>query len=125
MIIDTDVIVWSMRGNQNAAQAITENQPFSITGMTYMELIKGARSKAEQNAIISEINRMGIQVLHASEEQSALAITLLKDNHLSNSLDIADALNAAIAISTGTELLSSNKKHYGPISGLKYREFQP
>ena len=90
-----------------------------------MELLKGACNKAEQDAIVSEVTRLGITVLQATNEQSSLAITLLRDYHLSNSMDIADAINAAIAISTGTELLSSNKKHYSPIKGLKYREYCP
>ena len=90
-----------------------------------MELLKGARSRAEQNAIISELILLDIHVLHSTEEQSALAITILRDYCPSTSLDIADAVNAAIAISTGNELLSANKKHYCSIKGLKYVEFQP
>ena len=125
MIIDTDVLVWSMRGYQKAANAISENSPYAITWITYMELIKGARDREEQKAIIAEITRSGIQILHSSSEQSALAITIMRDNHLNNSLDIADAINAAIAISTGNELLSSNKKNYGPIIGLKFVEYKP
>jgi len=112
-----------MKGYQKAADAITDNSPFAITWITYMELIRGARDKAEQKAIISEITRHGIQILHSSAEQSALAITILRDYHLDNSLDIAVAINAAIAISTGNELMSSIKKHYGSINGLKYIEY--
>ena len=124
MIIDTDVLIWSMRGYQKAADAITDNSPFAITWITYMELIRGARDKTEQKAIISEITRLGIQILHSSAEQSALAITILRDYHLDNAVQIAGSINAAIAISTGNELMSSNSKHYGSISGLKYVEFQ-
>jgi len=125
LIIDTDVLIWSMRGNRKAAEAITENSPFAITWITYMELLAGARDKSEQKAIISEVSKLGIQVMHASPEQSALAITIMRDYRLSDHIDIADAINAAIAISTGSELLSSKKKHYLPINGLKYVEFQP
>ena len=125
MIIDTDVLIWSMRGYKKAADAITDNSPFAITWITYMELIKGARDRVEQKAIVSEITRLGIQILHSSAEQSALAITILRDNYFESLLSIADAINAAIAISTGNELLSANKKCYGSISGLKYVEYQP
>lgn len=125
MIIDTDVLIWSMRGNLRAAQAIQENSPFSITWITYLELLQGARSRAEQNKIVAEINRLEVTVLHATQEQSALAITVFRDYHLSSSLDIADAINAAQAMSTGQALLSSNKKHYGSIKELRYKVFKP
>jgi len=114
-----------MRGHKKAADVITENCPFAITWITYMELLKGARDKAELKDIISEISRLKIKVLQASPEQSTLAITIMRDYHLRNSLDIADAINAAIAISTGSELLSANTKHYSMINGFRFVEFQP
>ena len=90
-----------------------------------MELLKGARNKSELNEIIEEIKRKEIKVLHASAEQSALAISILRDYHLSNSFDIADAINSAVALGIGEELLSSNARHYSAIKGLKFVEFHP
>lgn len=39
LIIDTDVIIWNLRGNLNAKKIINKNIPFSISVVTYMELV--------------------------------------------------------------------------------------
>jgi predicted nucleic acid-binding protein len=125
LIVDTDVLIWSMRGYPKAAKVIGENSPFSITWVSYMELIKGARNKRELNALTQEIRTKEVRIIHASEETSALAVSLFRENHLVNAMDIGDAINAAIAISRNESLLSANKKHYGALKGLKYVEYRP
>ena len=114
-----------MRGYPEAAKIIEENSPFAITWITYMELVKGARNKQELNALTWEIKSKNVTVIHASDATSALSLSLLKENHLVNSMDIADAVNAAIAIARNEPLLSANRKHYGAVKGLKYVEYQP
>jgi predicted nucleic acid-binding protein len=41
MIMDTDVLIWYMLGNENARKAIDNTGRFSISVITYMELIQG------------------------------------------------------------------------------------
>ena len=41
MIIDTDVMIWFLRGNQKAIDFIMDAMPFSISIVTYMELVQG------------------------------------------------------------------------------------
>ncbi len=38
MLIDTDVIIWYMRGNPNALNALEQHKGFTISVVTYMEL---------------------------------------------------------------------------------------
>ena len=45
MIIDTDVLIWFLRGNENAQRIIKANIPFKISVINYMELVQGMRSK--------------------------------------------------------------------------------
>ena len=47
MIIDTDVLIWFLRGNQKAIDFIVDATPFSISIVTYMELVRGMRDKRE------------------------------------------------------------------------------
>ena len=47
MILDTDVMIWFLRGNQRAIDAVMEAMPFSISIVTYMELVRGMRDKRE------------------------------------------------------------------------------
>ena len=47
MIIDTDVMIWFLRGNQRAIDLVIDAMPFSISIVTYMELVQGMRDKQE------------------------------------------------------------------------------
>jgi predicted nucleic acid-binding protein len=39
MLIDTDVLIWYLRGNKNAQNIVHENIPYKISVITYMELL--------------------------------------------------------------------------------------
>lgn len=47
MIIDTDVLIWYLRGNTKAKEIVENNIPFSISVVTYMEIIQGMKNKEE------------------------------------------------------------------------------
>jgi predicted nucleic acid-binding protein len=46
MLVDTDVLVWYMRGNEKAKRVIKNLNSFSISVVTYIELVQGLRNKA-------------------------------------------------------------------------------
>ena len=47
MLIDTDVLMWYLRGNEKAKRIIEEQDGFSISVITYIELVQGMRNKNE------------------------------------------------------------------------------
>jgi len=47
LIIDTDVLIWYLRGNTKAKEIVENNIPFSISVVTYMEIIQGMKNKEE------------------------------------------------------------------------------
>jgi predicted nucleic acid-binding protein len=47
MLIDTDVLVWYMRGNEKAKHLIRSTNGFSMSVVTYIELVQGLRNKRE------------------------------------------------------------------------------
>jgi predicted nucleic acid-binding protein len=49
MVIDTDVLIWYMKGNPNAYKTIENSKYFFISVVTYMELVQGMRDKNELN----------------------------------------------------------------------------
>jgi predicted nucleic acid-binding protein len=51
MLIDTDVLIWYMRGNRKAFKAVEALGEFSISVVTYIELVQGLRNKAELNTL--------------------------------------------------------------------------
>ena len=55
MLIDTDVLIWYMRGNEKAYQTIENSNNFFISVVTYMELVQGLRNKKELNHLQSAL----------------------------------------------------------------------
>ena len=125
MIVDTDVLIWYMRGNENAYQLIEKLTEFNVSVVTYMELVQGMRNKNELNSLRKALHVWNTKVLYISEEISAKAMFLVEQHYLSHSLQLADALIGSTAIHYGLPLVTANDKHYKIIKGLKIRKFKP
>ncbi len=125
MIIDTDVLVWYMRGNERAYQLIEKLSGFNISVITYMELVQGMRNKNELNSLRKALLFWNTKILYLSEEISAKAMFLVEQHYLNHSLGLADALIGSTAIHYGLPLVTANDKHYKIIKGLKIKRFKP
>ena len=125
MVVDTDVLIWYMKGNQNAYQAIEKSKHFSISVVTYIELVQGMRDKAELNNLRRALNAWGSKILYISEEISVKAMFFVEQHFLSHSIQLADALIGATAISHGLPILTGNHKHYKILKGLQVKKFRP
>ncbi|MDX8397578.1 MAG: type II toxin-antitoxin system VapC family toxin [Mariprofundaceae bacterium] len=125
MLIDTDVIIWHMRGNEKARDVIYELKEPAISIITQMELVQGLRNKQEQVLLHRFIEQFGFQVIAVSEVISQRALFLMEEWRLSHQMLMADALIAATAIEHGLSLLSGNEKHYRFLTMLKLEKFKP
>ncbi|MEH6552234.1 MAG: type II toxin-antitoxin system VapC family toxin [Pseudomonadales bacterium] len=125
MLIDTDVLIWNLRGNVKAAELLDNAGAFTISAVTYMELVQGTRNNAELQAL-----RRAIQYWHAtirpiSSDISARAMFLVETYALSHNMQMADALIASTALTMGESLLTANDKHYRMIGDLDIDIFRP
>ena len=125
MLIDTDVIIWYMRGNQNALTILEKHKGFSISVVTYMELVQGMRNNNELNSLRKALKLWDSKTIHITEEISSKAMFFVEQHYLSHSMKLADALIAATAISYGTSLLTGNDKHYSVINESEVSKFRP
>ena len=82
MIIDTDVLIWYMRGNERAYQLIEKLTGFSISVITYMELVQGMRNKNELNSLRKALHIWNTKILYISEEISAKAMFLVEQHYI-------------------------------------------
>jgi len=110
MIIDTDVLIWYMKGNEKAYKAIERVNNFFISVVTYMELVQGMRNKKELNTLRKSIHSRDAKVLYISEEISSKAMFYVEQHFLSHSLQLADALIGATAVAYGLPILTGNNK---------------
>jgi predicted nucleic acid-binding protein len=125
MVIDTDVLIWYMKGNQNAYKVIENSKHFFISVVTYMELVQGMRNKNELNNLRKALNAWGSKILYISEEISVKAMYFVEQHFLSHSIQLADALIGATAISNGLPILTGNDKHYKILKDLQIKKFRP
>lgn len=124
MIIDIDVLIWYMHGNLNAAQVIDKQQGFSLSVVTYIELVQGMRNKRELRELQKALKQWNATILPTNQAISEKTKGYIEQYFLSHSLELADALIAATAFIHGLTILTGNDKHYKMISGIKLRKFR-
>lgn len=125
MIIDTDVLIWYLRGNLNAKEVVENSIPFSISAVTYMELVQGMKDKTEFRRFQKQIKKWNTEILQIDQEISARAIFYVQEYFLSHAMMMADALIAATSIQTSDMLMTANDKHYKHIPNMEIKKFVP
>lgn len=125
MLIDTDVLIWNLRGNDSAAVLLDEHRGFSISAVTYMELLQGLRDKAEMRALRQALHFWEAEIIPIERDISARAMFLVEEYALSHGMQMADALIAATALHLGDILITANDRHYRHIDGLEIDIFRP
>jgi predicted nucleic acid-binding protein len=125
VLVDTDVLIWNLRGDPAAAKALDSAPGFCLSAVTYMELLQGLRDTRELRLLRQALRYWDARVLHLNEEISARAMFLVEEYALSHNMQMADALIAAGAQYTGLPLFTANDRHYRHIDGLGLRIFRP
>ncbi len=125
MIFDTDVLIWFLRDNANAAQAVDAEENKSISLVTYMELLQVSRIKRETHEIKAFLRDFGFSTLPLTENIGHRASIFIEEYALSCSIGVADALVAATAVEEFEALLSANSKHFKCVKELNLKQFQP
>ena len=124
MIVDTDVLVWYMRGNAHARRVIEGLDAFSISTVTYMEILQGIRNNAELRALKRFMVNRRIECVPIDRATTDRAIYLMERFALSHGLRMGDALIAAAVDIRGDTFLTANAAHYRMIPGLALRTFR-
>ena len=125
VLVDSDVLIWTLRGNPKALAHMQEPADWHISAVSYMELAQGCRNKTELKAMQKAFKSASSDVLPITMAVSDLACQLVEAHALSHSLYMADALIAATAISYSLPLLTANTKHFAAVAGLKVQTFKP
>ncbi len=125
MVVDTDVLIWYLKGNENAFEALEELNKFSISVVTYMELVQGMRNKKELNSLRQALKIWNTKIIYISEDISAKAMFFVEQHFLSHAIQLADALIGATAIFCGEPILTANEKHYNVLKDLQIKKFRP
>jgi predicted nucleic acid-binding protein len=125
LIIDTDVLIWYLRGNNKAKDIVENNIPFSISVITYMEIIQGMKNKEEFKIFQKQMLRWNTKIIQIDQEISSRAMFYVQEYSLSHSMMLADGLIAATAVQNSETLLTANDKHYKFIPTIECKKFNP
>lgn len=125
MIIDTDVLIWYLRGNTRAKEVVECQIPFSLSVVTYMELVQGMKNRNEFRLFQKQLSVWHARILHIDRDVSSRAMFYVQEYALSHSMALADALVAATVVQNADVLLTANEKHYRFIPTLEYAKFAP
>ncbi len=124
-LLDTDVLIWYLKGNQKAYDLIHGLGDFAISSVTYMELVQGMRNKEELRILKRTLKQWRVKIIFINEEISSLALFYVEEYFLSHSMQLADALIGATCSNYGLKLHTANDKHYRVIKEIEIEIFRP
>ena len=123
MLVDTDVLIWHLRGLPMATQRIDKLPNLKISTITYLELLQGIRNQAEMIAVQKSLARRRTERLPITPAITERAIDMMQRLALSHGLQLGDALIGATALEHKLPLLTANTKHFAAIDGLIVEAF--
>ncbi len=125
MIFDTDILIWVSRDDPHANALVNAHMDRAASIVTLMELLAGARSKAELQRTRRFFVDLEIRLIPIDGAISYLAANLIEYHGLSSGLDLPDALIAATAHEHGEILATANVRHFREIANLAIHPFRP
>lgn len=125
MLVDSDVLIWYLRGHENAAQFLNALAEFEVSAVSYMELVQGCRSKQELERLKKDFAARQTTILLVTEPICARAVALVEAHFLGDGVRMPDALIAATALEHQLALVTANTKHFRTIEGLQLHAFAP
>ncbi len=123
MLVDTDVLIWHLRGYPQATRRLDELPSLTLSAISYLELLQGMRNKAELVAVQKMLQRRRATMLPVTEAITQRAITLMEALTLSHGLQMGDALIAATALDHSLPVLTGNVRHFAAVPGVLIEGF--
>ncbi len=123
-LIDTDIVINSIKGNKKVNQRISEYAaiPKAISIITFGELLYGAKKSLQRDKNTSVVYRLAeifpIVGITRSTIEAFTDVRLALDLK-GERIEDFDLLIAATALSLNYTLVTNNTKHYKRIEGLR------
>ncbi len=125
MLVDTDVLIWHLRGYPNAARRLDALSEQTLSTVSYLEILQGIRNKAELVAVKKMLDKRSAKLLPLTETITLRATELMEALALSHGLQMGDALIAATAMEHQLPVLTGNVRHFSNVGGLTVEAFKP
>ncbi|MBF0274197.1 MAG: type II toxin-antitoxin system VapC family toxin [Nitrospinae bacterium] len=123
-LLDTDTIIYSLKGNEAVRQNLNKRvlESIKISAITLMELYYGAHKSQKVESNIAKIKAIenSLEVMAINPELSEI-FGMLKSQleKKGTPLDDFDLIIASTALTYNLTLVSNNERHFRRIDGLK------
>jgi predicted nucleic acid-binding protein len=124
-LVDTDVLIWHLRGNPNATRRLDQLSRLMISAITWLELVQGMRNREELQAVQKSFSMRHAERLPLTPAITEHATMLMETLALSHGMQLGDALIAATALEHRLTVLTANIKHFSAVDGLQVERFEP
>ena len=122
---EADVLIWFLRGQSSARDAIGECRSVEVSAVTYMELVQGVRDREELRRLRLTIRLNEWRMLPLTEDIGHRATMYVESYAISDGMRVADALIAASAVQSGAALMTANVRHYKCIPDIELEQYRP
>ncbi len=68
MLVDTDVMIWHLKGYAKAARKLDQLEHLAISAVTYMGLLQGMRNRTEMVALQKSLSMRKVEQLPLTPE---------------------------------------------------------
>jgi tRNA(fMet)-specific endonuclease VapC len=125
LILDSDIIVWVLRGHPRAIALVDPLPPAerNVSTISYMELLRGCRDKPDMQRTVKLFEDELGEIVPLDDRVTGIAVELMERHGLSRRPTIPDILIAATALARGDVLATGNLKHFDYIAGLRLKRF--
>jgi tRNA(fMet)-specific endonuclease VapC len=127
LILDTNIIVWVLRGHPRAI-AFVDHLPLAernLSSVSHLELLRGCRDKPDMQRTLQLLEDEFAEIVPLDEKATRLAVGLMEMYALPRRPGIPDILIAATAMTRGEVLATGNVKDFNYIPGLRLKPFVP
>ncbi|MFT5466709.1 MAG: putative nucleic acid-binding protein [Verrucomicrobiales bacterium] len=117
MLVDTDVLIDFLRGNEKAVDFLIEHSAdLFASAVTVAELYQGVRDGEEKIKLATTLS--SIEILPVTTEIAELAGIFRRDNRARIGCGLADCMIAATATHHQLSLATLNAKHFSMIDNV-------
>ncbi len=125
MLVDTDVLIWHLRGYPKATQRLDQIPKLILSAVTYLELVQGMRNRSELLALQKSLAMRQAERLPLTPAITERAIILMETLALSHGIQLGDALIAATGLEHQLTILTANTEHFSAVKDLQLERFDP
>jgi predicted nucleic acid-binding protein len=119
-LLDTDVIIWHLRGRKDVTRVLTELQAFGVpscSALSVLEVQVGVKKGEEAK---TDLFFGSLIVLDVTKKIADKAAALVREQRAKGiTIDLPDAIIAATCIVHRLTLVTYNKKHY-PFANMAF-----